>query len=346
LPEVYAAVGRIMATSHPALVIRQVASCYGEMASASEAGARGELASLERLHQVSRSTAETAFRQIETFDKELSELEQAATIIERSSQSIEAQMREIIAEEMGRLSEQLYGEIDRFAADERAVLIDTLQRGRAPKEWMCEGLELRSRLAERYTGAYGRAAARLTDLRARVTPELNQLIAMIAPGERPNAAPARQRPEAPAPQLGALAAYVALDLGSGWWAGFWSRRPSPEERGVQVEALIRQEFDAIADQLVATGEQALGDYAGTVSAWSSAICRAIIEAIERRRASLTTHRQELLASVDGTADASTLDRQAAEIAKLSDRLGRAVAASRLVAVAQTHLATVGKSRTQ
>ncbi|MDX2257658.1 MAG: dynamin family protein [Hyphomicrobiaceae bacterium] len=346
LPEVHAAVSRIMATSHPALVIRQVASCYGEMAAASEAGARGELASLERLHAAARSTADSAVRQLETFDKELTELEQAATIIERSSQSIEAQMREIIAEEMGRLSEQLYGEIDRHAAEERAVLVDTLQRGRAPKEWTCEGLELRSRLAERYTGAYGRAAARLTDLRARVTPELNQLIGMIAPGERPNAPQARQRPEPPSPQLGALATYVALDLGSNWWAGFWSRRPTAEERGAEVEALIRQEFDAVADQLVAAGEQALGEYAGTVSAWSSAICRAIIDAIERRRASLTSLRQELLASVDGTADHSTLERQSAEIARLSDRLGRAVAASRLVAVAQTHLTTVGKSRTQ
>ncbi|MDX2287351.1 MAG: dynamin family protein [Hyphomicrobiaceae bacterium] len=340
MPAVYNAIGEMMAISHPALVIRQVASCYAEMAAVSEAGARGELRSLVAINDASRSTAEAARSQIEQMSRELSELEQAASIIERSARSIEAQMKEIVGEEMARLRGELTSEVEHHAAEERDVLIDTLRRGRAPREWTCEALGLRRTLGVIFENGFNRARARLADLKARVTPELNQLIGMISPAERPHREPVWQGTDVPRPQLASLSAYVALDLGTSWWTAFFARRPSPEERGEEIERLIRAEFDPVIEELIASAESTLQGYSGTVASWSSGICRAIIDAIQRRRDSLNTSRSSLSQSVDGKADPLTLARQDEEITRLRSRLEAANAAAGLIDDVMAGLATM------
>jgi hypothetical protein len=104
-----------------------------------------------------------------------------AADIEASAVAIEAQLNQIIHEEVERLRILLRSTVNKHAASERVVLIDTLSRGRAPRVWTHEGVELRRALAHVFGQGFQQAAARLMSFHARVAPELRRLMDMLAP---------------------------------------------------------------------------------------------------------------------------------------------------------------------
>jgi len=322
MPAIYSAIDEMMGASHCSHVLRQVSQCYVELARASESSALSELNHLERLHSAAVTTAERAGGQMRQIDAEQRQLEEIAEIIERSGRSIEDQMREIVAEEIGELRAQLFQEVDLHAAEERDVLIDTLYRGRAPREWECESVELRRCLAEIFTDGFQRSVKRISDLQSRVTPELRQLMSMIAPRERAPREPDWSQLTVPTPALTSLSTFVALDLEVSWWASFFSKRPTPEQRGSEIEALIRSEFEGVVEELVRGAETQLVEFTSTMTRWSFGVCNSIIEALHRRRQELSRTYESLTNTVDGHADPETVQHQSSEIAKLRSRLAR------------------------
>lgn len=322
MPAIYAAIDEMMGVSHCAHVLRQVSQCYAELARASESSALSELTHLERLHSTAVTTAERASAQLLQIDAEQRQLEEIAEIIERSGRSIEEQMREIVAEEISELRAQLFAEVDLHAAEERDVLIDTLYRGRAPREWQCESVELRRSLAEIFTTEFQKSAKRISDLQARVTPELRQLMSMIAPRERTPREPDWSQLRVPTPSLTSLSTFVSVDLEVSWWTALFSKRPTPEERGAEVEALIRAEFESVVEELVSNAEAELMEFSSMMTRWSFGVCNSIIEALHRRRQELKRTHESLSSAVDGHADPETVSHQSAEIAKLRSRLAQ------------------------
>ena len=95
---------------------------------------------------------------------------------------------------------------------ESDVLIDTLQRGRAPKIWTHEGVDLRRRLADVFMAGFERAAARVLEFQTRVAPELHEVLRLVAPGAPMPSVPERRMPEIPTPNVSPLSRFVALDL--------------------------------------------------------------------------------------------------------------------------------------
>lgn len=322
MPAIYSAIDEMMGASHCSHVLRQVAQCYIELARASESSALSELTHLERLHSAAVTTAAHAGTQMRQIDAEQHQLEEIAEIIERSGRSIEDQMRDIVAEEISELRAQLFSEVDLHAAEERDVLIDTLYRGRVPREWQCESIELRRCLADIFTAGFQKSAKRISELQSRVTPELRQLMTMIAPRERTPREPDWGHLTVPTPSLTSLSTFVAVDLEVSWWAALFSKRPSPEERGAEVEALIRSEFEGVVEELVSGAETELMEFSSMMTRWSFGVCNSIIEALHRRRQELSRTHQGLSKTVDGSADPETVSHQSTEIAKLRSRLAR------------------------
>ena len=103
-----------------------------------------------------------------------------AANIEASAAGIEAQLARIIQEEKERLRGALQATIDTHAKRERDVLIDTLSRGRPPRVWTHEGVELRRALANEFRVGFENAAHRLTSFHSRVIPELHKLMRSLS----------------------------------------------------------------------------------------------------------------------------------------------------------------------
>ncbi|HYD15835.1 MAG TPA: dynamin family protein [Hyphomicrobium sp.] len=281
LPAVYQAIDAMIGTTQPTFTLRQVTRSFAEMARACESGARSELQFLLAA-QASRQEAASSEETFAIYKKERDLLTEVAKNIEASAAGIEAQLAKIIYEEMERLRNTLMATIEFHAGRERDVLIDTLSRGRSPKVWTHEGVELRRALAHDFRQIFETAAARLTSFHARVVPELHELMRSLVP--QPDLA-APQGAEAlaiPAPAVAPLSRMLVLDLDDSRWSVFWSRNTSAETSGAKIEELIRSEFKPVADELVQLAGRAFHSFGTTTVRWSFGACRNIQHALRRR----------------------------------------------------------------
>ncbi|MEO1206079.1 MAG: dynamin family protein [Pseudomonadota bacterium] len=320
LPAVYKSVAESLHSSHSAHVIRQVANCYVEMAHANRQAIQTSVQSLEQRHIRASDMALKATDEMSRLDEEIKQLQQVSEIINQSSQNIETQLKAIIDEELKQMRAHLHHEVDQHAADERSVVIDTLSRGRGPREWHCEAIELRRKLADIFLGRFQRAANRVIDLQNRVTPELRQLTEMIAPDTSTPAEPSWQRLEVPSPSLASLSTYIALDLDEPWWRAWFEKRPSAEQRGEEVAALIREEFAGVVDELILSARRCLEDYSDTARRWSFGVCSNLVNALQGRREQLRGSYNEIRGAVDGKADPNTVEQQRHQLSQLKTQL--------------------------
>jgi len=321
VPAVYKAINDLMAESRSGHVLRQVAQCYAELARASENTIQGELSELRDMQSAAHTTAQQAGAQLPRLDAELRQLGEVAGIIETSAKSIDEQMREIVYEEISRMRHVLSAEVERYAADERHVLTDTLRRGRGPSEWRCEADTLRRRLAQIFTEGFHQSAHRLVDLQTRVSPELHQLMSMIVPGSNPPREPDVRGFPMPQPNLSSLSTAVVLDLDTPWWSAYLLRQPSPEQRGDEVYALISTEFGKVIEDLIGKAEMSLMGYGANMTKWSFGICNSIIEALRRRREELRAAYDGLSGEAGSTAAPESVERRDRDIANLRAQLG-------------------------
>lgn len=280
LPAVNQVIDGLMGTARPAYVLRQSAKSFAEMARACESAARSELQLLLAVQSDARDAAGSPEKR-SIYERERDLLAEVATNIEASASGIEAQLNRIIQEERDKLRATLQVTIDFHAARERDVLIDTLSRGRPPKVWTHEGVELRRALASEFRREFENAAFRLRSFHARVIPELHKLMRTLVP-EPDLADPLGEGIAIPTPTIAPLSRLLVLDLQNKRWSTFWSRQPSSETSGAKIEALIREEFSPIADELAQLAGQAFREFSSMTIKWSFGACRNIQHALKRR----------------------------------------------------------------
>jgi hypothetical protein len=319
LPAMHRAVTDLMGSSQAAQCLGQIARCFGEIAGASEGATRGELESLTEARRAMATAAPRSQDQLLQLEQEASLLNAVGLQIGESGKNIEAQLAEIIQEEMEQLRSGLEWAVKRHASMENDVLIDTLERGRAPRIWTHEGVELRRRLAAVFTAGFESAARRVLEFQSRVAPELHQVLRLVAPGAPMPTAPEGRMLEIPTPTVAPLSRFVALDLDGSWWTAFLRGRPSPAACGAQIEALIKSEFQPVVDELVRSAEWALSGYCATTTKWSFGICINIVQALERRREQLARSYHSLRSNGEEASLAASQERSG-EVRRLAERV--------------------------
>jgi signal recognition particle receptor subunit beta len=314
LPTVYHAITDRLGSSQAARSQLQVARCFREMAQASAGSLRYELESVTSSHLQAKRQKEAAAE----LAQRTRVLDEVAANVERSGQNIEHQLLRILDEEMGALRSALRAAVDRHAAAERKVLVDTLQRGKVPRAWTHEGVELRRTLADVFAKCFDRAVTRIIEFQGRVAPELHRLMGLLSPEMPRPSEPDRSALEIPMPNVAALSRFVALDLDGSWWAGVWKRREAPDIYGSQIETLIRSEFQSVVDELVQSAEGVLRGYAATTTRWSFGLCVNIVQAVKRRRNEMATHSSSVARTAGATPEAE-IEHQA-QVRKLNEKL--------------------------
>jgi signal recognition particle receptor subunit beta len=337
LPAVYLAIADRMASSQAARSQLQIARCFREMAQASTGSLRYELETLEDSRTVSRRNQD----EIAEIEKNAALLNDVAANVERSARNIEHQLLRIIDEEMDALRGALRAAVNFHASSERQVLVDTLRRGKVPRAWTHEGVELRRALADVFVRCFDRAVARIVDFQGRVAPELHRLMGLVAPEMPRPAEPGRDALEIPRPNVSALSRFVALDLDGSWWKGFFRKREAPMAYGEQIEALIRSEFQSVVDELVQTAESALSGYAATTTKWSFGLCVNIVQAVKRRREQMAGRRH----TFDRTAGGSAAFEQEEQVKRLRQKLQQCQALHRRLEAITNELGTGFKIHT-
>jgi hypothetical protein len=79
-----------------------------------------------------------------------------------------------------------------------------------------------------------------------------------------------------------LSRMLVIDLDRSRWQAFWNRAASADQAGAKIEALIKAEFSAVADELAASAGRTFQDFAATTIGWALGACRNIQQALQRR----------------------------------------------------------------
>src|SRR5262249_50880875 len=149
-----------------------------------------------------------------------------------------------------------------------ALVNDLMMARRSVRTWTYDTDPIRRRLSYEFLDGFRNTEAKLLALQQEIMPQLRRLLALLAPSSR--AAPEggfRQRP-VPPPLMTPLGQTTALDLGESWWAFLFKVRPSPMQRGRELERVFKLEFTRAVDELLEGCEQSLTDHVVLTTEWS------------------------------------------------------------------------------
>lgn len=308
MPAVYEAVETIIGAAQPTFSLGHITRCFAEMSRACESAAKSEL-QIMLASQANFGVAPVApAKTMAIYAKERDLLLEVASNIEAAARGIEAQLVRIIEEEEQRLRSVLLATVEVYAQRERDVLVDALSRGRSPRVWTHEGVELRRALAGEWSRGFQHSAERLLSFHARVVPELHRFVQTLVPA--PDlAAPGGEGRSIPLPAAVPLSRMLVLDLDSSRWAAFWNRNASTQSAGAKIETLIRAEFSQVTDELVQSASRTFREFGGTTIRWAFGACRNIQIALQRRLDLLLADAEREGATVDRMAAKAELDQR-------------------------------------
>lgn len=284
MPALYEAFDDIAGLTNPAFSLSLVARGFADMSHACEQAAAAELQLL--LADRARRQKPTAGNQsgpdslaIHAREREL--LRSVSLNIDASAKAISEIFGHVIAEEQARLRATLLKLVETHAARERKILTDSLARGATTVTWTHEGFELRRALSASFRTGFAESADRLLSFHARLIPELFKLLQTVVPApEIP--IPQSQNLSIPVPASMPLSRMLVIDLDRSRWQAFWHRSSSANQAGAKIEALIKAEFTAVADELAASAGRTFQDFAATTIGWALGACRNIQQALQRR----------------------------------------------------------------
>ncbi len=284
MPALYEAFEDIAGLTNPAFSLSLVARGFADMSRACEQAAAAELKLLladraRRQHTPAPGHSGPDSMTIHAQERDL--LNAVSSNIDASAKAISEIFSRVIAEEQARLRAGLLKLVDQHAARERKIVADSLARGVTSVTWTHEGFDLRRALAEHFRTGFAEASERLLIFHARLIPELFKLLQTVVPApEIP--IPQSKSLTIPVPASMPLSRMLVIDLDRSRWQAFWNRAASADQAGAKIEALIKTEFSAVADELAASAGRTFQDFAATTIGWALGACRNIQQALRRR----------------------------------------------------------------
>lgn len=334
-----AALDELLARTHSAYVMRQVARCYSEMAQSCKAVARQELAELSRATSSDAITKEQANEELRQLVNEQQSLLMTRSVLDRVPGNLELRLNQILEDELGLQRERLIEVVNSHARYERSSLIATMRARRSGRSWACDVDSLRRELEAKFNAGFSSCEEKLLEYSANIVGYLNPVFEVLIPGAALPNPPARGTGAIEVPSLSSLGRPVALDLDVSWWARLWQTQPTAGERGGMIEQLIKEEFHPVVESLVASQKEAFLAYIALTTHWTAAACNNIIQALARRYERLASHLEEVRTSVGKETQEMIARHQQEAIAVAESRLAIATSAASRLATTMTTIDT-------
>jgi signal recognition particle receptor subunit beta len=327
LPAVGAAVNGMINTGSAAAMLRQLATCFHELARTTEVSARMGLQSARELAQSHQSEARTNAERIRQERAALGHLDAPIGQIQHSFALIERQLHEILNNDISALRRDLSGIVDSFANEECAAMMVAIRRRDHDGQWQANLAPLRGALESHYTNAYRATESRVIEIERVLYPQLKTIVDAIVPGSGLDVHADYAQPTSPYPSVAPLSEMAVLDLGVPWWRMWFAARPDPTERANHLKQLILDDFLPMTDELARQAHAALGARVTRTLQQAHAVSTGMLTTIQKRKAQVVADYEVLLAR---QASGST-DRMSPEIeAHLTQAAARHAAATTLV----------------
>jgi signal recognition particle receptor subunit beta len=248
MPQVAAAVERSMASSSTAIMLRQAAACFLEIAKSTEISARAELQSIEQRLTARQLEIRNLGEKIAEEQESLRLFEERAGALRETFSQIETHFVELIDNGTEALRNELQRIVHEFS-DQQAQQVTLLRPTGTPgKSQRCNVVPLRVRLETAYLSGFDKLAGDLVRIESFLYPQLKAIVANLVPDIsggylEPPTEPMNALPSAP------LSTTISLDLSERWWKNLFTTKPTPEQQADHLRQLIDTEFGAIITEL-------------------------------------------------------------------------------------------------
>jgi hypothetical protein len=285
IPRVAAAITRSMASSGAAILLRQIAACFLEIARSTDVFARAELQAIER---------HLAARQMETriISEKIAEEQESLRLFEERAGALRATFKQIethLTELIDNGTESLRGDLLRLVnefSDQQAQVVMLSQATRTPrKPRRCNVLPLRVRLETAYLSVFDKLASDLIRIESFLYPQLRTIVANLVSDIPsgyldPPTEPMQPLPSAP------LSLAVVLDSGERWWKLLFPTKLSVQEQADHLKGMIDSEFAVIVDELARLAQMRLAQRAHHTVKRLNAVGDGLLAGIEMRKSLL------------------------------------------------------------
>jgi signal recognition particle receptor subunit beta len=335
LPAVAAAMNGLMSKGSAAVMLRQLASCFLELARSTEVSARMEVQTSSGLADARREQTRAAAERIRQERAALASLDAPIAQIQQSFAMIERQLADILATDIGRLRTDLSGIVERSAADECAQMMVAIRRREHQGEWSANLAPLRAHIETHFVNAYRATEARIIEIERVLYPQLRTIVDAIVPGSGIEVRSDWGQQTTPYPSVAPLSEQVVLDLGVPWWKMWFAARPDPAARAGQLRQLILDDFLPLTEELARQAHTELGGRIARTLQQAHVVSSGMLTAVQARKAQVITDYDRLIqhqASGGGDEADPRMEAQLAQARErhraattLVDELGKLVA---------------------
>ncbi len=344
LPAVGEAISALINTGSAAVMLRQLAACFHELARTTEVSARMKLQSATGLAESQRSESRATAERIRQERAALAHFDAPIGQIQHSFGLIERQFREILSNDVAQLRRDLAGIVESFAAQECAAMMVAIRRRDHDGQWQADLAPLRAALEAHYVNAYRSTEARVIEIESVLYPQLKTIVDAIVPGSGIDVSSDYAQPTSPYPSVAPLSETAVLDLDVPWWKMWLTARPDPTARAVQLKQLILEDFVPMTEELSRQAYAALSARVTRTLQQAHAVSTGMLSAIQSRKAQVVADYEGLLArQASGSSDrmspeiqahmAKAVARHAAAV-RLVDDLGKLVAFCQMALASQ------------
>jgi signal recognition particle receptor subunit beta len=294
LPAVGAAIGTMMVKGAAAVVLRQLAGCFLELARSTEASAKVDLQSAKGLAETRKAESRAASDRIRQERAALANLDHPIAQIQQSFALIERQLTDILSTDIARLRRDLTDIVERVAAEECARMMVAIRRRDHGAEWQADLGPLRSALETHFVSAYRATESRIIEIEHVLYPQLRTIVDAIVPGSGIEVRADYGQRASSYPPVSPISGRAVLDLDVPWWKVWFAARPDPAARAAQLKQLILDDFGPATEELA---RQAHGQLSARIAATlqqAHAVSTGMLSAIQARKARVIEDYDRLL----------------------------------------------------
>ena len=327
MPAIANGINTLLTTGSSAVLLRQLAGCFLELARTTEVSAKLELQSALGLIETRRAESLAIGDRIRQERVALGELDEPIRQIQHSFALIERQLGEILHSDTVDMRADLEAIVERFASAEAGQMMHAIRRREHDGEWRTDLRPLREDLETHFVEAYRATESRLIEIERVLYPQLKTIVDAIVPGSGIDIADNYALPSNPYPALAPLAETAVLDLDLPWWKHWFAARPDPALRASDLKRIIRGDFLPVAEQMVSQAHRELSARIARTLQQAHAVSTGMLTAIQSRKSQVLAE-YEALHNPQGGFTGERLDAEQREM--IGRCQGRHTAAVQLV----------------
>lgn len=294
LPAVGATMGAMMAKGSAAVVLRQLAACFLELARSTEASAKVDVQSAHGLAQSRKAETRAASDRIRQERAALANLDAPIAQIQQSFALIERQLSDILSTDITKLRRDLVDIVERVAADECSRMMVAIRRREHNGEWAADMARLRAQLEAHFVESYQATESRIIEIEHVLYPQLRTIVDAIVPGSGIQIRADYGQRVRTYPSVAPLSETAVLDLDVPWWRMWFAARPDPIARAGQLKQLILDDFLPATEELARKAHSELSARISATLQQAHAVSTGMLTAIQARKAQVVADYDRLL----------------------------------------------------